>query len=152
MLIDPIVALLAAFVLQVVAAPTVGTILVQGFGVSASIAFGLAACAVVGLILIGALRYRGVVATGYENIFTLAVVVPEFQLCDEVIAHSGLTAVTVAGNVETRVGRDLRKFKDRLTVVLVGLLFVLLAADVALDDVWALGGGGLVVLGAMVCS
>lgn len=153
-LIDPIGALLAAFMLQVVAAPTVGTIAAQGFGVAASIAFGLAAGGVVGLVLIGALRYRFVVATGYENIFTLAVVVLAFQLCDAVIAHSGLTAVTVAGvvvgNVETRVGRDLREFKDRLTVMLVGLLFVLLAADVALDDVRALGGGGLVVLGALV--
>ncbi len=153
-LIDPIGALLAAFVLQVVAAPTVGTIAAQGFGVAASIAFGLAAGAAVGLILIGALRYRFVVATGYENIFTLAAVVLAFQLCDAVIAHSGLTAVTVAGivvgNVETRVGRDLREFKDRLTVMLVGLLFVLLAADVSLDDVRALGGGGLVVVGVLV--
>ena len=44
----------------------------------------------------------------------------------------------VVGNLDTRVGDELRKFKDRLTVLLVGLLFVLLAADVALDDVRAL--------------
>ena len=70
------------------------------------------------------------------------------------MAPSGLVAVTVAGvvmgNLDTRVGRDLREFKDQLTVLLVGMLFILLAADVAFDDVRALGVGGLAVVGGLV--
>ena len=153
-LIDPIGALLAAFVLQVVAAPVVGTVAAEVFAVAASIGFGLVAGGVAGLVLIGALRYPIVVARDYENIFALAWVVLVFYACDAVVSHSGLMAVTVAGvvvgNVETRVGRELREFKDRLTVMLVGLLFVLLAADVSLEEVLGLGRGGVIVVATLV--
>ena len=153
-LIDPIGALLATFLLQVIVAPALGTIASEGLAVALSIAFGLVSGGIVGLVLIVALRYRFLVASGYENMFTLAIVVLAFQLCDSVIAHSGLTAVTVAGvvvgNVETRVDRDLREFKDWLTVMLVGFLFVLLAADVKLDDVRELGRNGLIVVLVLV--
>ena len=51
-----------------------------------------------------------------------------------IVEHSGVLAVTIAGvvvgNLRTRVDRDLREFKDQLSVMLIGLLFVLLAADV----------------------
>ena len=56
-------------------------------------------------------------------------------------------AVTVAGvvvgNFKNPVAEELRAFKDRLTVMFVGLLFVLLVADVSLNDVFALGNAGL---------
>lgn len=153
-LIDPIGALLAAFVLHVVATPAVDTLAHAAQQVAVGVGFGLTFGAAAGFLLVGALRYRFVIAGGYENIFTLVAVVLLFEACDSVVAHSGLFAVTVAGvvvgNLETRVDRDLREFKDRLTVLLVGLLFVLLAADVALADVRSLGSGGVVVVAALV--
>ena len=152
--IDPIGALLAVFVLQIVAAPMVETLRAEAQLVAVSLGFGVAAGVGAGLVLAAALRYRLLVATGYENIFTLAAVVLLFELCGELVPESGLMAVTVAGvvvgNLETRVGDELREFKDRLTVMLVGLLFVLLAADVALDDVRALGSGGLAVVAVLI--
>ena len=58
------------------------------------------------------------------------------------LSHSGVLAVTIAGvvvgNTRTPVERDLREFKDQLTVMLIGLLFVLLAADVRFEQVRAL--------------
>ena len=153
-LIDPIGALLAGFVLQIVIAPAVTTVAAEIGAIAASIGFGIAAGVGAGLLLVGALRYRLLIARGYETIFTLAAVVLLFEACDEVVEPSGLLAVTVAGvvvgNIETRVGDQLREFKDRLTVLLVGLLFVLLAADVALADVRALGTGGAVVVAGLV--
>ena len=153
-LIDPIGALLAGFLLQLVTGPTVIALASKTTGVVVSIGFGLLAGLAAGFLLAGALRYRLFVARGYENIFTLASVVLLFEACDAVIAPSGLVAVTVAGvvlgNLETRVGRDLREFKDQLTVLLVGMLFVLLAADVSLEDVRALGQGGLMVVAGLV--
>ena len=152
--IDPIGALLAVAVLQVVAAPMVETITAEVQLVAASLGFGVALGIVAGLVLVFALRQGRLVAGGYESIFTLAGVVLLFEACDAVVAESGLMAVTVAGvvvgNLETRVGQDLREFKDRLTVMLVGLLFVLLAADVPLDDLQALGRPGLLVVGALI--
>ena len=154
-LIDPIGALLAGFILQlVVTAPFVETLAKETAGVAVSIGFGLLAGLAAGFLLAGALRYRLLVAHGYENVLTLASVVLLFEACDTVMAPSGLVAVTVAGvvmgNLDTRVGRDLREFKDQLTVLLVGMLFILLAADVAMEDMRALGVGGLVVVGGLV--
>ena len=160
-LIDPIGALLAGCILQLVVVPSVTTlssqtagVVISTAGVMVSMGFGLLAGLAAGFLLAGALRYRLLVAHGYENIFTLASVVLLFEACDALRPSSGLVAVTVAGvvlgNLETRVGRDLREFKDQLTVLLVGMLFILLAADVALDDVRALGRNGLVVVAGLV--
>ena len=153
-LIDPVGALLAASALQVVTAPAVGTLASQAALVAASLGFGLAAGIGGGLLLVTTLRYRLLVAGGYEHIFTLAMVFLLFEACGTVVAESGLMAVTVAGvvvgNLETRLGDGLREFKDRLTVLLVGLLFVLLAANVSLDDVRALGLPALIVVGGLI--
>lgn len=153
-LIDPIGALLAGFILSIVIVPQVVTLASQTAVVIASIGFGLLAGLATGFLLAWALRYRLLVARGHENIFTLAGIVLLFEACNAVMEPSGLVAVTVAGvvmgNLETRVGHDLREFKDQLTVLLVGMLFILLSADVALDDVRALGLGGLVVVAGLI--
>jgi hypothetical protein len=153
-LIDPVGALLAGCLLHVITAPQITTLASQTTGAAISVGFGLAAGLAAGFLLAGALRYRLLVAHTYENVFTLASVVLLFEGCNALAEPSGLVAVTVAGvvmgNLETRVGRDLREFKDQLTVLLVGMLFVLLAADVALDDVRALGAGGLGVVAGLI--
>ena len=122
--------------------------------VAASLSFGLVAGLIAGTMLVLAMRYRVLVASGYEHIFTLSAVILLFEGCGAVVEESGLMAVTVAGivvgNFETGVREELREFKDRLTVMLVGVLFVLLTASVALDDVLALGRPGLLVVGGLI--
>ena len=54
--------------------------------------------------------------------------------------------------MRTRVDRDLREFKDQLSVLLIGLLFILLAATVRIADVRALGWNGLAVVGVLVVA
>ena len=152
-LIDPIGALLAGFILQLVIRPGLMTLAAQTGGITISIGFGVLAGLAAGFLLAGALRYR-LIARGYENVLTLASVVLLFEGCDTLMAPSGLVAVTIAGivmgNLDTPVGRDLREFKDQLTVLLVGMLFILLAADVAIEEVQALGWPGLAVVGGLV--
>ena len=153
-LIDPVGALLAVFMLQIVTNPGVSTLAVEIGALAASLAVGLAGGVIAGFGLTFGLRHRVLIARGYETIATLAVVVLLFEACDHLVDTSGLLAVTVAGivvgNMDTRVNDELREFKDRLTVLLVGLLFVLLAADVTLADVRRLGVGGLVVVGGLM--
>ena len=153
-LIDPIGALLAVSVLQVVTRPALDSVTHEAGLVAASLSFGLVAGLLAGTMLVLAMRYRVLVASGYEHIFTLSAVILLFETCGAVVEESGLMAVTVAGivvgNFETGVGEELREFKDRLTVVLVGVLFVLLTASVALDDVRALGRPGLLVVGGLI--
>ena len=153
--IDPVGALLAVALLQLVVAPAVQTLAAEAQLVAASLGFGVFAGIVAGLLMVAALKFRVFIAQGYEEIATLAVVVLLFEACGAIVPESGLMAVTVAGvvvgNFKTPVAEELREFKDRLTVMLVGLLFVLLAADVSLADVFALGVPGLaVVAGLMV--
>ena len=67
---------------------------------------------------------------------------------NQVVHESGITAAIVAGfvvgNVRSHVLGELVEFKEQLTVLLIGTLFVLLAADVRVHDVVALGWPGVV--------
>lgn len=92
-------------------------------------------------------RFRRWVPEGLHNVTALALAVSLFQGSNAVLPESGMAAVIVAGmvvgNLEPRLWRDLRDFKEQLTILLIGLLFVLLAADVRLAEVRALGIPGL---------
>jgi NhaP-type Na+/H+ or K+/H+ antiporter len=153
-LIDPIGALLAVLTLTLVLSPDLGSLADAGIDLFVRLSFGALAGAAVGLLLAGALRVRHLIPEGLENIFSLAVVLLLFQACEQVISHSGILAVTIAGavvgNLPTPVSRELREFKDQLTVLLIGLLFVMLAADVRFEQVAELGLAGVSVVVALV--
>ncbi len=153
-LIDPIGAIFAALVLTIVVAPDADGAAAAGRDLLVRLGFGVLMGALTGVLLAGALRVRRLVPEGLGNIFTLASVLLLFEACELVISHSGILAVTIAGavlgNLPTPVARELREFKDQLTVLLIGLLFVMLAADVRYEHVLALGKPGLGVLAALV--
>ena len=112
-------------------------------GLGLRLGFGIAAGALAGLLLAGMLRVRRLVPEGFENILTLASVLLLYQGCDAVISTSGILAVMVAGmvvgNLPTRVDRDLREFKDQLTILLIGLLFILLGEVFVVDEAPQIG-------------
>ena len=68
--------------------------------------------------------------------------------------ESGLAAVTIAGMVlassPIRKSRDLIEFKEQLTVLLIGMVFILLAANTRVDDIIALGWAGALTVIALV--
>jgi NhaP-type Na+/H+ or K+/H+ antiporter len=152
-LIDPIGAILAALLLGI-SLQGIESIWDAPMVLATSLGFGAIVGVIAGFALAWLLRVQDIVPEGYENIFTLACVLLLYQACDEFVSHSGILAVTVAGvvvgNSRTRVDRDLREFKDQLTVLLIGLLFVLLAADVRFEDVLALGWNGFAIVGLLV--
>ena len=153
-LIDPIGAILAVVMLEISLAPGEGTLASGGLGLLLQLGAGVAMGLVGGLLLAWLLRTPRIVPEGSENIFTLAAVLGLFQGCNEIVGQSGILAVAVAGvvvgNVRTRADRDLREFKDQVSLLLIGLLFILLAADVRFADVAALGWAGLAVVGALI--
>lgn len=149
-LIDPLGAILAAVTLDVVLHP--GS-LQLGFGLlefGTRLGVGALIGAVGGLVIAGALRLRHLVPEGLENVLTLSLVLVLYQVADAVQVESGILAVTVAGlvvgNVRTHALRDLMEFKEQLTVLMIGVLFVLLAASVRLEDVRSLGWAGVLVV------
>ena len=97
--------------------------------------------------MVGLLRWRRAVPEGLENLVALAGALVTFAFCESVVGESGILAVTVAGvvvgNFERQVARELGEFQEHLTIGLIGVLFVLLAADVRMAEVLALGVPGL---------
>ncbi len=149
-LIDPVGAIVAAVTLQVIVGgqPSgIESLLLRlGFGAMAGLLFGFA--------LAGLLRLPRAVPEGLENTTSLAAALVLFAGCNALVSDTGILAVVVAGfvvgNFETRVTRELREFQEHLTIGLIGLLFVLLAADVGVRDVLALGAPGLATVAALV--
>lgn len=153
-LIDPVGAILAVLILGLALVPDPSSLATGGLGVLAQLAFGGAAGVVGGFALAGLLRVRKLIPDGFENIFALAFVLLLFVGSNTIVPTSGILAVPIAGvvvgNLKTRVERDLKEFKDQLTVMLIGLLFILLAADVRLADIRALGVGAVLTVAALI--
>jgi len=146
-LIDPIGAIVAAVALEVVLVPTAGA--AAAFGAPELVArlfLGALAGLVFGFLLGLLLRRPRIVPEGMENLVALGAALILFEACNELLSESGLLAVTVAGvvvgNMKPHVVRELQEFEEHLTVGLLGILFVLLAADVRLADVGDLGWAG----------
>ncbi len=153
-LIDPVGAIVAVLALEVVLNTSGGSgqeqLAAFGFRFGVGVLMGLAG----GLLLALLLRFHRLVPDEMQNVFALSVVLALFQVSDWMVHESGILTVTVAGlvfgNLRTQALRDLRDFKEQLTVMFIGLLFVLLAADVRMAEVTALGLPGLATVGALM--
>lgn len=154
-LIDPIGAIVAVVALEVVLETTLGGAALDLLGVPYRLGIGGVVGIAGGFFIAVLLRREDWVPEGLENVFTLALVLALYEVSDAIAHETGLLAVVVAGfvvgNMETRVQKELMEFKEQLTVLLIGLLFVLLSADVRVASVAELGWPGvLTVLGLML--
>ncbi|UCG51339.1 MAG: cation:proton antiporter [Candidatus Latescibacterota bacterium] len=153
--IDAVGAILAVVVLEVVLSPDSSSLALGAVSVPTRLVFGAVVGMAGGTVIALLLRFRGVVPEGLENVFTLALALAIYHTSNVFVPETGIVAVVVAGlavgNIRTPALRDLREFKEQLTVLLIGMLFVLLAADVRLAEVAELGWMGVwVVLALMV--
>jgi len=116
--------------------------------------FGLCSGLAAGLVLAWILRIENLVPEGLQNVFTLSLILALFQIANAFVPESGVMTVTVAGmmvgNVQNRLQRDLREFKEQLTVMMIGMLFILPAAGVSLEQVRSVGWRGLATLAALM--
>jgi NhaP-type Na+/H+ or K+/H+ antiporter len=145
--IDAIGAIIAAVALQVAVSPSGATFAKGLLDIATGLGVGSFMGLFGGLVVAYVLRFRYLIPEGLENVFTLSMALALFQSSNAIMHESGIAAVTVAGlvvgNTRTHVQRELMEFKEQLTVMLIGMLFVLLAADVRLAEVHALGLPGL---------
>ncbi len=154
-LIDPVGAILSVVILKLALSGDPGSLLLAQSGAGlARIAAGSVLGVAAGFMLARALRISRLVPEGLENVFVLSSVLLLYAGSESLLSHSGVLAVTIAGvvvgNTRSPVERDLREFKDQLTVMLIGLLFVVLAADVRFEQVRSLGWAGLGVVVALI--
>lgn len=154
-LIDPVGAVLAALMVEIaLAGATAESLRAEFIRLGMSLGLGSAAGILGGLLLGAALRFRHLVPHGLTNIFALVFVLLLFSVCQHFFSASGILAVTVAGVVmgfmKTPVDRELREFKDQLTLLLVGLLFILLTAAMKLSDFENIRERGYLVVLALI--
>ncbi|HLO49492.1 MAG TPA: cation:proton antiporter [Kamptonema sp.] len=152
-LIDPIGAILAVLVLNIILNRTTDLLdlfkeLVLGLGTGASIG-------VVGGWLLGFILLRSrFLSEDLKNLVVLAGVWGLFSLAESISSESGLMATVLAGIVLRAASipeeRLLRRFKGQLTILAVSVLFILLAADLSLASVVALGWGSLLTVLALM--
>lgn len=155
---DAIGAIVAVVALEVVlglSADSYATSAATGaWGLASRLGGGALVGLAAGFFMVGLLKVRRLVPKGYENGLILVIALALFQLCNAVLPESGIVAVTVAGfvvgNVHTIALPDIREFKEQLTVMFIGMLFVLLAADVQLARVQSLGLAGLATVAALM--
>ena len=149
-LIDAVGAVVAMVALEAALSPAHASPMMWVWHVVSRLGFGALAGGATALLLIALFRVRRSIPEGTEKVFALAIILALFQSTNTLVAESGIVAVTVAGlvigNYSTYVLRDLVEFKEELTVLLIGMLFVLLAADVRINQVTDLGLPGLLVV------
>lgn len=88
------------------------------------------------------------------NVFALAAVLGVFVLADEFAHESGLLAVVVMGmvlgNSKSPYLKELLYFKESLSVLLISILFILLAADINFEDLLLIYNWNTAILFAVV--
>lgn len=142
-LIDPIGAILAVLVYEFIIAGGL-----QG-GIAAGVLV-LAKILVIGTLfgagggyLFGLLLRKYWVPQFLHNVIALAMVCGIFALSDLLVAESGLLSVTVMGiwlaNMNDLELEDILNFKESLSVLLISVLFIILAARMDLVNFFTLG-------------
>ena len=152
-LIDPLGAILALLVFDVIVSMQAGS----GFG---HIAIAVAVIAAAGTVfgaaggyLFGLAVRNRVIPDLLRDYAALAAVLTVFGIAESLRAESGFLAVTIMGiwlaNMRDVEIRDILDFKESITLLLLGALFILLAARLDVSEIMAIGGGALAVLAVL---
>ena len=138
-LIDPIGALVAVLVFDfIISGETTGE-----FGLHAMISFLKIVAVGVGIgafsaILLFQMLKRNWIPHYLMNVFSMALVLAAFVGSDLIVHESGLLTVVimgmVLGNLDIPFFEEILNFKESLSVLLISVLFILLAANINLSD------------------
>ncbi len=148
--IDPIGALLAVLAYELVLARSSqealpSAILLFAYTTGVGAVAGYAAARAMGAVL-----RRHWVPEYLRSYLVLAFVIGQYVLVNEVVQESGLMAVTVCGitlaNLRGINTSDILSFKENLTVLLISALFIVLASQLDINQLIALGGPALIIL------
>ena len=146
-LLDAIGAIVAVVALEIAISPS-GLSFIKGlYHIISRLGVGAVFGITGGYLLIQIFKFRDLIPDGIENVFILSWVIALFQLSNTISPESGIAAVTIAGmtfgNSKTYIQQDLLEFKEQLTVLMIGMLFILLSADVRIEQIYGLGLPGL---------
>jgi NhaP-type Na+/H+ or K+/H+ antiporter len=149
-LIDPVGAILAVVVLETIFKTNIsveGDITEIAIGLFLRIGIGLGVGIFGGWLLSFFLKKATFLSEDLNNLVVLAGVWGVFGGSQALISESGLMATVATGIVlnssDLPDERFLKRFKGKLTILCVSILFILLAADLSLNSIVALGWGSV---------
>jgi NhaP-type Na+/H+ or K+/H+ antiporter len=152
-LIDPVGAILAVVVLNTIV-NTNSAILDIVSGLIFRLGIGSVVGGLGGWLLGYFLKNTDRVPEELKNLVVLAVMWSLFVLSQHLYSESGLMAAVAAGIAVKASAlpeeRLLKRFKGQLTVLCVSVLFILLAADLSIASVIALGWGSVLAVAALM--
>jgi NhaP-type Na+/H+ or K+/H+ antiporter len=153
-IIDPVGAVLAVLVFEAVFAEGAEEVTREAFQ---AVAMTLVAGGGIGLLggaAIVLLLQRYLVPDEMQNPVTLVIVLGATALANWIQEESGLVAATVMGialaNQRVVSVRHILEFKESLRVLLIGALFIVLAARLDVDDLKTIGWLEVAYLGALI--
>jgi NhaP-type Na+/H+ or K+/H+ antiporter len=145
-LIDPVGAILAVVVLNAILNTSATPVEVLS-GLLLRLGIGAAIGMAGGWLLSWIVQRANYLSEELKNLVVLAGVWGLFGLSQDLYGESGLMATVAAGIVLKASAlpqeRLLKRFKGQLTVLCVSVLFILLAADLSIDSLFALGWGSV---------
>lgn len=145
-LIDPVGAILAVVVLNTILSTSAAPLEIMS-GLVLRLGIGTIVGGIGGWLLGLLLKKANNLSEELKNLVVLAAVWGLFVLSQSLRSESGLMATVIAGIVLKASAipeeRLLKRFKGQLTVLCVSVLFILLAADLSIDSVFALGWGSV---------
>ncbi len=153
-LIDPLGAVMALLVFEVVRAEQTEGAAAAVLGTLAQVAAAGVVLGLLGAALVWTLMRFYLVPDHLQQAVVLATVVMSFALADHLQEEAGLLAVTVMGlalaNQRKVSVEHFAEFNETLQVLLVSGLFLIIAARLDLDELRADLGRNLLLLGALV--
>ncbi len=145
-LIDPVGAILAVVVLDTILNGDADPISAIA-GLLIRLGIGAAIGGTGGWLLSLFFKRANILSFELKNLVVLASVWGLFTLAQMIRSESGLMTTVMAGavfaNSSVPEERLLRHFKGQLTILCISVLFILLAADLSIASVFALGWGSL---------
>ena len=152
-LIDPVGAILAVVVLNTILNTNAAPVDIMS-GLLLRLGVGALVGGIGGWLLGLLLKQASSLSDELKNLVVLAVVWGLFGLSQNFRSESGLMATVVAGIVVKASAipeeRLLKRFKGQLTVLCVSVLFILLAADLSIASVFALGWGSVLAVAVLM--
>lgn len=147
--IDPIGAIVAIFVFKIVIQDSQS--FMHSFGlVFYRLMIGAIIGAVGGFLISVSVKKFYVYMEEFSDLFVLVAALGIYGLSETIILESGLMAAVVSGMVVGNLNipdeQNLKKFKGKLSILVISLLFILLASDLELKNLINLGLPGIIVV------
>ncbi|HLE25590.1 MAG TPA: cation:proton antiporter [Thermodesulfobacteriota bacterium] len=151
--IDPIGAIIAIFVFEIILEKPPSFFHAVSL-VFARLGIGIV-IGVIGGFLIGKVAKRwSLLMEEVGELFILASALGIYALSEAVIAESGLMAAVasgaIIGNMDIPEEDTLRKFKGKISILVISILFILLASNLKLEYITSLGWSGVFIVLALL--